>query len=34
MHEWCGVIDSKKKIRRVLNENYRMMGNYRWTYFE
>jgi hypothetical protein len=34
IYEWCGVIDSKKKIRRVLNENYRMMGNYRWAYFE
>jgi hypothetical protein len=34
MYEWCGVIGSKKKIRRVLNENYKMMGNYRWAFFE
>jgi hypothetical protein len=34
MYEWCGVIGSKKKIRRVLNEHYKMKGNYRWAFFE
>jgi hypothetical protein len=34
IYEWCLVIGSKKKIRRVLNENYTMIGNYRWTFFE
>jgi hypothetical protein len=34
MFEWCGMIVSKKKIRRVLNENCKMIGNYRWAFFE
>jgi DNA-directed RNA polymerase subunit M/transcription elongation factor TFIIS len=32
--DWCGVIESKKKIRRVLKENYRMLGSDKWAYFE
>lgn len=31
---WCKVIDSKKKIRRILKENYKMVGYGKWGYFE
>jgi hypothetical protein len=32
--EWCRVIESKKKIRRILKENYKIIGVRQWTYFE
>jgi len=34
VHEWCGSIVSKKIIRRILDENYRIMGHNRWVYYE
>lgn len=34
VYEWCKVIHSKKKIRRLLSENYRRMGVGKYTYFE
>lgn len=32
--EWCQVIESKKRIQRVLDKNFKKVGNYRWTFFE
>lgn len=32
--EWCGVIDSKKRISRILGKNYKVMGVHQWTYYE
>lgn len=34
VHEWCGVIQSRKKIRRILIENYNQIGYGRWFYYE
>lgn len=34
VYEWCGGIGSQKKIRRLLKENYKMIGVRQWTYFE
>jgi hypothetical protein len=33
VHEWCGVIESKKMVRRILKENYRLEGYGRRSYF-
>jgi hypothetical protein len=34
IHEWCKVIDSKKRIRGVLEKNYKKVGVHQWTYYE
>ncbi|MEH7332758.1 nuclease-related domain-containing protein [Neobacillus drentensis] len=34
VHEWCGVIKSRKKIRRILMENCNQIGYGRWFYYE
>ncbi|WP_342430926.1 hypothetical protein [Neobacillus sp. FSL H8-0543] len=33
IHEWCGIIDSKKRIRRILGKNYKIVGNHQWSYY-
>jgi hypothetical protein len=32
--EWCGVIESKKRISRILVKHYKMIGVHQWTYYE
>ncbi|WP_462412432.1 nuclease-related domain-containing protein [Neobacillus sp. Marseille-QA0830] len=34
VHEWCQVIDSKKRIFRILEKNMKMVGRNKWAYFE
>lgn len=34
VHEWCGVVPSRKMIRRILLENNKSIGYGRWYYFE
>lgn len=34
VYEWCGEIESKKVIRRVLKNNYRPTGYGKWFYYE
>ncbi|WP_102274803.1 nuclease-related domain-containing protein [Cytobacillus massiliigabonensis] len=34
IHEWCKVVKSKKRIRRILSENFKIMGVRQWTYYE
>jgi hypothetical protein len=34
IHEWCKVIESKHKIRKILKKNYRVMGYGRWFFYE
>jgi hypothetical protein len=34
VHEWCGVVESKKTIGRILKQNYRVMGKKKYTYYE
>ncbi|MED4203227.1 nuclease-related domain-containing protein [Neobacillus mesonae] len=34
VYEWCGMVLSKKVIRRILMENYKANGYGRWLYFE
>lgn len=33
IHEWCQIIKSKKTIRRILKNNFSLVGSYRSTYF-
>ncbi|MEH7112504.1 nuclease-related domain-containing protein [Neobacillus niacini] len=32
--DWCTVVESRKKIRKVLTNNYKVMGTRQWTYYE
>ncbi len=32
--EWCGIIDSKKIIRRILKKNFKSIGDRKLRYFE
>ncbi|MGG3469304.1 nuclease-related domain-containing protein [Neobacillus pocheonensis] len=34
VHEWCGVIGSRKMIRRILTKNMKVIGYGRWFYYE
>ena len=33
VHEWCQVIESKKRISRVLEKNMKIVGMGRWAYY-
>ncbi|QKY70783.1 nuclease-related domain-containing protein [Lentibacillus sp. CBA3610] len=34
IREWCSIVDSDKRIRKILDDNYTRKGDNRWTYFE
>lgn len=34
IHDWCKVINSKKRIRSVLEKNYKKIGVRQWRYYE
>lgn len=34
IHDWCKVIKSKKRIKRILEKNLGIVGVHRWAYFE
>lgn len=34
IHDWCQIIDSKKRIKRVLDENFEIVGSNRWIYYQ
>jgi hypothetical protein len=34
IHEWCGMIVSKRWIRRLLENHFRIVSNRRWSYYE
>jgi hypothetical protein len=34
IHEWCGVVDSRKKISRVLGKNLKITGFGQWAFYE
>lgn len=33
-HEWCGVVELKQRINRILEQNFKRIGQNRWTYYE
>ena len=34
IHEWCNVIESKKRIQRILEKNFKISGVHQWSYYE
>ncbi|ARK32633.1 Nuclease-related domain protein [Halalkalibacter krulwichiae] len=34
IHDWCKVVDSKKRIKRILEKNFTIVGVHRWAYYE
>jgi hypothetical protein len=34
IHEWCKVVKSKKRIRRILEENFKIVGVHQWSFYE
>ncbi|MDQ0231681.1 nuclease-related domain-containing protein [Metabacillus malikii] len=34
IYEWCKIIDSKKRIRYILQNNYKKFGVHQWMYYE
>jgi hypothetical protein len=34
IHEWCGVVDSKKRISRVLGKNLKITGLGQWAFYK
>ncbi|MEH7237461.1 nuclease-related domain-containing protein [Bacillus sp. JJ1562] len=34
VQEWCRVVESKKRVQRILEKNYKIVRNNRWTYYE
>lgn len=34
LYDWCRIIHSKKRIRRILAKHYKLTGLNRWSYFE
>jgi hypothetical protein len=34
IHEWCGIVDSRKRISRVLGKNLKITGLGQWAFYE
>jgi len=34
IHEWCQIIPSQKRIRRIISSNFNKVGEHRWSYYE
>lgn len=34
IHDWCKVVPYKKRIKRILEKNFKIIGTKRWTYYE
>jgi hypothetical protein len=34
IHEWCGVVDSRKRVSRVLRKNLKITGLGQWAFYE
>ena len=33
IHEWCKVVESKKEIKRILEKNFKIEGDHRWSFY-
>jgi len=33
VHEWCQVVDSKKRIKRILERHFKIVGVRQWAYY-
>ncbi|ULT57262.1 NERD domain-containing protein [Neobacillus drentensis] len=34
VHEWCQVVECKRRINRILERNFNLIGDRRWVYYE
>ncbi|MEH7093496.1 nuclease-related domain-containing protein [Neobacillus vireti] len=34
IYEWCQVVECKRRINRILERNFNLIGNRRWVYYE
>lgn len=34
IHDWCKVVQSKKRISRILDEHFKIVGVHQWSYYE
>lgn len=34
IHEWCGIVDSRKRISRILGKNLKITGLGQWAFYE
>ncbi|CAH2714528.1 hypothetical protein BACCIP111895_01700 [Neobacillus rhizosphaerae] len=34
IHDWCRVVESKKRISRILRRNFKIIGDRRWVFYE
>ncbi|MFP5106720.1 nuclease-related domain-containing protein [Neobacillus sp. C211] len=34
VHEWCVLVESKKRISRILERNFKRVGVHNWTFYE
>lgn len=34
IYEWCKVVDSKKRIKRILEKNFNIVGTHRWAFYD
>jgi hypothetical protein len=34
LQEWCEVVESKRRISRILVKNFKKIGTNRWIYYE
>ncbi|WP_246027714.1 nuclease-related domain-containing protein [Lysinibacillus antri] len=33
IHDWCNAVPSKRRISRILNKNFQMVGVHQWAYY-
>lgn len=34
IHDWCRIIESKKRIAAILSKNYKIVGVHQWAFYE
>ncbi|QGQ47985.1 nuclease-related domain-containing protein [Metabacillus sediminilitoris] len=34
IHDWCKVVESKRRIRKILERNFKKVGVHQWTFYE
>ncbi|WP_347814364.1 hypothetical protein [Alkalihalobacillus sp. LMS39] len=34
IHDWCDLVNSKKRINRILEKNMKKVGTHQWAYYE
>lgn len=34
IHDWCQIVPSKERIRKILKSNFKIVGVHQWSYYE